>query len=98
MFCAVKVSTSVHEGATTATQVATTANQIVDKAPAVAGKAAFEAGKEGVHGAATGAVQVVATVPMAPVTVVGRVVESVLPSQQDRDNVERVVNPAKWRF
>jgi hypothetical protein len=108
VFCAIKVSNSVHEGSTAVHESAaavakipdavhegsTTAKQIVDNAP----KTAHDSSQEFVKGAANGAVQVAATVPMLPVTVVGKGVEQLFPSDSDRENIERVVNPQRWHI
>jgi len=101
VFCAIKVSNAVHEGtaavhdgAAAATQVANTTKQIVDNAP----QTAHNVAQETVKGVANGAVQVAATPVMVPARIAGEVVKVALPSKTDRDNVERIVNPGKWKI
>lgn len=104
--CAFKLSSSLQEPAKALREAAASVNdaaskteQIAANAPKTAGDAGHAAGEGFVKGTANGAVQVAATPALAPVAAGADALgKGVGLSDRDRDHVNRVLNPKRWRI
>lgn len=94
---AVVVADTAKKVADTAAQAGQTVAQTLNAAPQIVGESAHNAGEEVVRGLANGAVQVGASIALAPVSVPALVVTKVLP-EPDRRKIEQILDPTKWKI